>query len=95
MKRAVRDLIPQEIVDRPKQGFPAPVGDWFRNLPAGTVRRALFEGPMARREYFDLAFIDRMLDEQSRGIRDWSVKLWVLFNLSAWYARWIEGPQVV
>ena len=95
LKRVVRGWIPQAIVDRPKQGFPAPVKEWFRRMPEGALRSALLDGPLAKRDYFERGFVERMLAEQRSGRRNWSAKLWVLYNLSAWYAHWIEGPEIL
>jgi hypothetical protein len=46
--------------------------------------------PMKRRDFFDYAFVTRLLDEHRRGAKDWGFHLWALLNLSLWYERWIE-----
>lgn len=95
LKKAVEGLIPDNIICRRKQGFPAPVKEWFHNISQDVLRHTLIKGPLARRRYFNAEFIDRMLVEQSFGRRNWSTELWVLYNLSLWYAHWIEGTELL
>jgi asparagine synthase (glutamine-hydrolysing) len=94
LKKAVEGLIPQETIYRPKQGFPAPVKQWFRNLPGEMLRRVLLDGPLARRRYFNQEFVERLLAEQLAGRRNWSGRLWLLYNLGLWYAHWIERSEL-
>jgi asparagine synthase (glutamine-hydrolysing) len=94
LKKAVRGLIPDNIIHRPKQGFPAPVREWFDRLPAGVLDRQVADSALVRRGHLSGEFIRTLLAEHRSGHRDWSVRLWVLYNLSLWHARWIEGVDV-
>jgi len=93
LKEAVAGLLPDRIIRRPKQGFPAPVKRWFSAASPTEVGRALLEGPLAARGYFNAAFVRRMLAETASDRRDWSNHLWALYNLSWWYAHWFEGRE--
>ena len=65
LKKAVRGILPDEIIDRPKQGFGVPVHEWFFERLGDTVRRELddFTG---RTDFFDPAEVQRILS-QRRG----------------------------
>ena len=41
LKKAVRGVIPDELIDRPKQGFGVPVYEWFFDRLGDTARREL------------------------------------------------------
>jgi asparagine synthase (glutamine-hydrolysing) len=77
-------LVPREIIDRPKRGFEAPIGRWFR----GSLREAfrdILDSPTARqRGYFDYSFVDRVLDEHITGKRDHAMRLWQLLVFELW-----------
>jgi asparagine synthase (glutamine-hydrolysing) len=83
LKKAVRGLIPDEIIDRRKQGFGVPIQEWFLGK----------SGEFARRELSDFCdktdFLDRSavmkLIQSGRG-RD----AWFLLNFALWWKEFIE-----
>jgi asparagine synthase (glutamine-hydrolysing) len=94
LKKSVRGLIPDAIIDRPKQGFPAPVREWFDRMPPGALDRQLADSTLVRQGILSGEFIRSLLAEDRSGRRNWSVRLWVLYNLTLWHAHWIEGKDV-
>jgi asparagine synthase (glutamine-hydrolysing) len=81
LKRAFERLVPREILYRPKQGFSVPLADWFRGALG-----AAFHQDLAAREvlaesgFFNIALIDRMVNQHRSGFRDHSRFLWLLWN---------------
>ena len=47
-KRAVRGLVPDEILDRPKQGFGVPIQQWINQQLRGRIRETLLDRAHAR-----------------------------------------------
>jgi asparagine synthase (glutamine-hydrolysing) len=97
-KRAVRDLLPAEIIDRPKMGFGVPLDHWFRR-DLREMAHDLLTGPRARaRGYFRPAVVERLLSEHERGVRSWHFQLWNLLMLELWHRMFIDdrpaGPPV-
>ena len=90
LKHAVRDLLPAELLARPKVGFPAPVANWFRELGESFMRKALFESGIVRSGFLKETEVARLWAEHQRNPRRNAVHLWLLLNLSAWHAEWIE-----
>ena len=90
LKRALEDVLPHDLLYSPKRGFGAPIRAWFRDGLGEWFDSHLLNSRMRKREFFDYAYIERMLDEHRRGAHDWSFHLWCLLNLSLWYERWIE-----
>jgi asparagine synthase (glutamine-hydrolysing) len=94
LKRAVRDLLPPETIARPKQGFSAPVAEWFRG-PLGERARAQIRGSsLTERGLLDYDAIDRLWDAHRSGRGNWSFQLWNLYNVSAWHDYWIADRAV-
>ena len=90
LKHAVRDLLPGELLARPKVGFPAPVAQWFAELGEPFMRRALFESPIVRSGFLKEAAVAEVWAEHRAHPGRKAVHLWLLLNLAAWHAEWIE-----
>jgi asparagine synthase (glutamine-hydrolysing) len=82
LKRAVRGLIPDSIIDRPKQGFGAPVHEWFQQR-LGKPMRASIDRFVRETELLDARAVNAVLDA-GRG-----TEAWYLYNLAAWWERYI------
>lgn len=91
LKQALRGLIPDWVIDRPKQGFSAPVKEWFRGPLAGYARRSIMDSSLRDRGYFDYARIDGMLEAHRSGRKNYDTLLWSVVNLSHWHDQWIAG----
>ena len=90
LKRALEDILPHDLLYSRKRGFGAPIREWFRNGLGHLFDSHLLNGPMRKRDFFDQAFIARLIAEHRSGAKDWSFHLWCLLNLSLWYERWID-----
>ena len=91
LKRALEEILPRDVLYKPKRGFGAPVEGWFRGQHGGHLESQIMNSPLRRREYFDYEFVARLFDEHRRGTRNWGFHLWTLLNLSLWYETWIEA----
>jgi len=83
LRSAVADLIPEEVLHRPKRGFGVPLDRWFREDLRGYTRATLGHPRAAVREYLDGRVIDRLLAEHWSRKRDLGHTLWTLLTLEA------------
>jgi asparagine synthase (glutamine-hydrolysing) len=90
LKHAVRDLLPPELLARPKVGFPAPVAHWFAELGEPFMRKALFGSGLAREGLLKPSALAAIWAEHRANPKRKAVHLWLLLNLAAWHAEWIE-----
>jgi asparagine synthase (glutamine-hydrolysing) len=95
LKRSVRGLLPDDVIDRPKMGFGAPMLQWLRGKFGESVRAELqatrfFDRFPARRA----AILD-MLDRHRAGRADFSLYVWTIYNAVAWYDYWVDGSREV
>jgi asparagine synthase (glutamine-hydrolysing) len=93
LKRALRGVVPDRVLDRKKQGFGAPINEWMLGRLGAFVEDSLLNSSLRRRDLFDYEFIQRLLSEQRGGQANHSFLLWSLLNLSLWYDYWIEGGR--
>jgi asparagine synthase (glutamine-hydrolysing) len=78
LKRAVRGLVPDAILHRPKQGFGIPAHDWFMGR-LGTRIRDELNGFCSQTDFLDRNEVSRILD-QGRA-----AQAWYLFNFALWW----------
>jgi asparagine synthase (glutamine-hydrolysing) len=91
LKRTMEGLLPSEIVYRRKQGFGAPVAEWFRGELGIRAQEQIRGSTLAERGLLDYARIDQLWGAHRSGHADWSFQLWNLYNVSAWHDHWVAG----
>jgi asparagine synthase (glutamine-hydrolysing) len=90
LKQVARKLLPPEIIDRKKQGFPIPIERWLRKEAAPMMRELLSEASLKRRGYFDSQYVSRRIKEHTSGFADHSTELWGLMSLEMWMRQFID-----
>jgi asparagine synthase (glutamine-hydrolysing) len=91
LKRAVGGLLPAEIVNRAKQGFGAPVAEWFRGDLGRRAQQEIRGSSLAERGLLDYGRVDELWAAHRAGVADWSFQLWNLYNVSAWHDHWVAA----
>jgi asparagine synthase (glutamine-hydrolysing) len=90
-REAMRGWIPDEILDRPKQGFTVPIGEWFRNDLHDLVRDVLLDPGTLDRGYFRPDTVHTMLERQMAGDDAETKPLWALFMFELWHREFVDG----
>lgn len=87
LKRAVRGVIPDEIIDRKKQGFDVPVREWF-NGDLGKDVTAVLNEFCSQTDYFRPAAAAGYLK------RETGKQAWYLLNFALWWNEYIGGGSL-
>ena len=80
LKHAVSDLLPTEILDRPKRGFGVPLDRWFRQDLNAYTQTKLGAGASVR-GYLRSEALDALLHEHRTGAASHGHALWTLLTL--------------
>jgi asparagine synthase (glutamine-hydrolysing) len=91
LKRALRGLVPDEILDRPKSGFSVPLAQWVRDPLRPAITEVLTDVRTRERGVIRAEPVRRLLAEHASGRFDRSSRLWLLFVLELWHRRFIDG----
>jgi asparagine synthase (glutamine-hydrolysing) len=91
LKRMAADLLPPEILARPKQGFGVPIKHWFRG-GLTTYASDLLDSPRARqRGIFQPEFIRNLLKAHtSTKLVNHSEAIWALLCLELWFQVYMD-----
>lgn len=84
LKAAVRDLLPDRILARPKSGMMVPVQLWFRKYWRRQARALLLNRRARIRQFLSQELIRDWLDYRGDLWSRYGVKLWLLVSLELW-----------
>lgn len=83
LKKAVRGLIPDALIDRPKQGFGVPVYEWLYDKLGVRMREEL-ESFCHQTDFFDREEVLRYFEQGH------APQIWYLFNFALWFKTFIR-----
>jgi len=86
LRKAVKDLLPREILNRPKLGIISPVKSWLQKELREMSEESLFPN-IFRNGFMDRNFVRKLIRMHVKGLRDNSRKLWSLITLEAWIRK--------
>lgn len=91
LKKVMRGRIPDEIIDRKKQGFAIPLGHWLRGPLYDWAREVLAEDKLRDDGVLNSVVINQLLQEHKEGKADHRKKLWTLLMWQLWWDKWVKG----
>jgi asparagine synthase (glutamine-hydrolysing) len=84
LKMVARRYLPNEIIDRPKAPFGAPLRSWTRGALDTMIGDLLGADAIRRRGLFDAGAIARVVDDNRSGKADHAHRLWQLLTIETW-----------
>jgi len=91
LKEAFKDILPDDIARRPKQGFGIPLAGWFRGEWLPYLKETVLSDRAARRGYFNMANVAKLVDDHAESRADYGYCLWALLMLELWHRVFIDG----
>jgi asparagine synthase (glutamine-hydrolysing) len=85
LKDAARTWLPDQIIDRPKASFGAPLRAWVTNDLTTLIDDVLVRGELVESGFLREEPLRRLVTDQRAGRRDESKQLWQLLSLELWY----------
>jgi asparagine synthase (glutamine-hydrolysing) len=90
LKKALEGTLPDDIIYRKKMGFGAPMSEWLASEFGRAAEATIMDSRLRRQRLFDYDHITDMFRRHRSG-QDFSLPIWTLYNLTAWYDRWVAG----
>jgi len=90
-REAMRDVLPQDVLEQPKAGFAAPVDYWLAHDLREMVEDLLAEKQIRERGLFRPAAVRKLVEEQRAGAQDWSMQIWQFLTLELWMRLFLDG----
>src|SRR4051812_5954498 len=94
LREAMKGVLPESILNRPKMGFPVPFGTWTRGRWNTVAREVLLDRRTRERGIVDPPAVDRLLHDHAAGRTDGWDRIWSLLNLELWYRTFIDQDGI-
>ncbi|HEU4963324.1 MAG TPA: asparagine synthase (glutamine-hydrolyzing) [Bacilli bacterium] len=97
LREAVKDILPKEVAERPKLGFPIPTRQWLRNEHYQWAKELIHDAPVDH--LFNKQYVLQLLEDHKNGVRDNARKVWTVLVFLMWHQIYVEksvtfAPQV-
>jgi asparagine synthase (glutamine-hydrolysing) len=89
LKEAVTDLLPADLLARPKEGFIMPINEWLVESLKSYVADTLAPERLARHGLFRPEAIRQILQTHYSGAANRGNQIWNLLMLQLWWERYV------
>jgi asparagine synthase (glutamine-hydrolysing) len=84
LRKAMRDFIPETILNRKKQGFSAPDESWYRGESARYVKETLLNKHTASTEFIKESYIKTIIEEHMEQKKNHRLLIWSMLCFEWW-----------
>lgn len=90
MKKAVRTLLPKEVISHRKQGFVGPMTRWLKNDLKSFVHETLSEANLRKHNLLNRGTVRTILDEHFSGREIHDTLIWSMVIFQTWYNVYMD-----
>ena len=90
-RQAMKGIIPDFILDRPKLGFPVPLRHWLKGHRGDQLLEEIKASGVE--EWFKIEEVEQLLTAHRNGEGDYSRHLWTIYIFALWHRAYIKGED--
>jgi asparagine synthase (glutamine-hydrolysing) len=94
LRKAMLDFMPEQIINRKKQGFSAPDESWYRGENAAYMKELLLDKNSVSSEFINPAYTEFIIDEHINKKINHRLLLWSLMNFEWWCRIFLNEEKV-
>lgn len=87
LKAALKGIVPDIVLTRPKRGFGTPMGTWLRTDLRPMVGDLLASDRLGRAGLFNAGFVNSLLEAHHSGVEDYTEPIFALLAFEIWRDR--------
>jgi asparagine synthase (glutamine-hydrolysing) len=91
LRASLRGLVPDEWIDRRKQGFQVPMAEWFRGDLRDLARETLLADDARSHAYLRREAVESLLERHLAGAEDNSSLLWSILTFEVWQREVVDA----
>jgi asparagine synthase (glutamine-hydrolysing) len=90
LKEAMKDLLPHEILRRPKKGFGIPIAEWLKGRLNGLMHEMLDPKRLKSQGLFEPHYVAQLIREHETGSASHHKELWTLLVFQLWFDNFVR-----
>ncbi len=94
LRKAMMDFMPEQIINRKKQGFSAPDESWYRGENAAYMKDLLLNRKSVSSEFINPKYVEHILDEHINKKINHRLLLWSMMNFEWWCRIFLNGEKI-
>jgi asparagine synthase (glutamine-hydrolysing) len=94
LRQGMKGILPERILNRPKMGFPVPIGAWFRGQYKSIIDEYVLSERTLQRGLFNPDVVREIVKKHQYGNENHSERLWALVNFEIWQRQFIDGEEI-
>ncbi|MFH1772351.1 MAG: asparagine synthase (glutamine-hydrolyzing) [Candidatus Omnitrophota bacterium] len=94
LKKSLKNILPDEILQHKKQGFMAPIGRWLKEDLKDFTRDVISKENFKRMPFFNFAYADSLLNCHSLGKGNYTHQIWALLMFCLWHEQYMKNNQL-
>lgn len=94
LRQAMSQIVPAEVLSRPKQGFSSPEASWYRGENADYVREMLLGGDLVSEEFLSREFITDCIEQHMSGKSNNRLIIWSFLSFEQWCRTFLRGDRI-
>ena len=95
LRKAMSEFIPEEIINRKKQGFSAPDESWYRGENANYVKELLLVDETISTKYINKEYIHKIVKEHIDENINHRLLIWSFMNFEWWCRIFLKKEKIV
>lgn len=93
LKKAMGDLLPNEILTRGKEGFSIPIKNWLKTDLKDLMMDVLEPSKVRREGFFNPEYVEKLKDEHLKDKENHSHRLWSMMVFGIWQDIYLRSEN--
>ncbi len=89
LKTAMKDLLPHNILHRPKKGFGIPIAEWLKGRLNPLMNDMLSPQRLKEQGLFNADYLQKLIKEHETGTASHHKELWTLLVFQLWFDNFL------
>lgn len=90
LRKAMKDIVPKEILKRKKTRFFVPIHNWFTGELKELTKQLLDEEVIRKQGFFNYSYVEKIFKNYEKSRLFYSRQLWSLLSFQLWHKVYIE-----